>query len=59
VRYLLEDFGVAAIPGQAFVAAIPGQAFEYDPNFRISYATSMAKLERACARIENACKALV
>jgi len=50
VRYLLEGFGVAAISGQAF---------EYDPNFRISYATSMAELERACTRIEEACKALV
>lgn len=48
VKYLLA-FGVAAVPGSAF---------EYDPNFRISYATSMAELETACDRIEAACIAL-
>ncbi|MGH8759423.1 MAG: aminotransferase class I/II-fold pyridoxal phosphate-dependent enzyme, partial [Burkholderiales bacterium] len=49
VRYLLEHHDVAVVPGSAF---------EYDPNFRISYAVSMNELERACKRIEQACRAL-
>ena len=50
VKYLLESCGVAAVPGSAF---------EYDPNFRVSYATSMDTLQKAAARIETACNALV
>lgn len=49
VRYLLERHDVAVVPGSAF---------EFDPNFRISYAVSMNELERACERIERACGAL-
>ena len=48
-RYLLEDFEVAVVPGSVFGLA---------PYFRISYATSMAQLEEACARIAAACAAL-
>lgn len=44
--YLLEDAGVAVVPGAAF---------EYDPNIRLSYATSMENLEIACDRLEQAC----
>jgi aspartate aminotransferase len=49
VKYLLTSHGVAVVPGSAF---------EYDPNFRLSYATSMATLEIAAQRIEIACNAL-
>jgi aspartate aminotransferase len=43
-EYLLEH-GVAVVPGSAFGA----------PNyFRISFATSMSNLEKACERIKNA-----
>ena len=48
-RYLLQDFEVAVVPGSVFGLA---------PYFRISYATSMAQLEEACARITAACAAL-
>ncbi len=49
VTYLLEA---------ALVAVVPGSAFEYDPNFRLSYAASLEELEKACDRIEAAVLAL-
>ena len=49
MTYLLED---------AEVAAVQGEAFGLSPHFRISYATSTAALETACARIRKACEAL-
>jgi aspartate aminotransferase len=48
-HYLLQDFEVAVVPGSVFGLA---------PYFRISYATSMAQLQEACARIAAACAAL-
>ncbi|MBF0611739.1 MAG: aminotransferase class I/II-fold pyridoxal phosphate-dependent enzyme, partial [Magnetococcales bacterium] len=39
---MLENYGVAVVPGSAF---------GMDPYFRISYATSMANLEKAMERI--------
>ena len=48
-KYLLEQCGVAVIPGSAF---------EFDPNIRISYASSMSSLEQACDRLEKACAEL-
>ncbi|MCD6035576.1 MAG: aspartate transaminase [Rickettsiales bacterium] len=47
--YLLED---------ALVAVVPGIAFGSEGYFRISYATSDAVLENACARIKAACEKL-
>ena len=47
--YLLEEVGVAVVPGSAFGA---------DPFFRISYATSDSVLEEACNRIKKACDQL-
>lgn len=47
--YLLQEVEVAVVPGSVFGLA---------PYFRISYATSMAQLEEACARITAACAAL-
>lgn len=47
--YLLEDAGIAVVPGTAF---------EYDPNFRLSYATSMENLQIACDRLEQACQGI-
>jgi len=44
--YLLEASGIAVVPGAAF---------EYDPNIRLSYATSMDNLKIACDRLEQAC----
>ncbi|MBN9235637.1 MULTISPECIES: pyridoxal phosphate-dependent aminotransferase [Phyllobacteriaceae] len=47
--YLLDQFGVAAVPGSAFLA----------PSFlRISYASSQTELDLACKRIIYACEAL-
>ena len=44
VTELLEEEGVAAVQGSAF-----GQG----PNFRVSYATSLDKLETACKKIQK------
>jgi len=49
VRYLLEETGVAVVHGEAFGLS---------PHFRISYATSTEVLREACARIDQACRAL-
>jgi aspartate aminotransferase len=40
------------------VAVVHGTAFGLAPNFRISYATSNAELEDACARIQRFCASL-
>ena len=40
------------------VAAVPGIAFGADDYVRISYATSMANLQKGCERIERFCKSL-
>jgi aspartate aminotransferase len=40
------------------VAAVPGIAFGADDYLRISYATSMANIEKGLARIEKFCEAL-
>lgn len=47
--YLLEDYGVAVVPGRAF--GVPGY-------FRLSYAYSMDLLEQAATSIRTACGAL-
>ncbi|MCH2038582.1 MAG: pyridoxal phosphate-dependent aminotransferase, partial [Rickettsiales bacterium] len=47
--YLLEE---------ALVAVVPGIAFGAENFFRISYATSDEILEKACARIKEACEKL-
>ena len=44
-EYLLENVGVAVVPGSAFGA---------EGYFRISFATSMANLEEALNRIQRA-----
>ncbi|MCH8347884.1 MAG: pyridoxal phosphate-dependent aminotransferase [Proteobacteria bacterium] len=49
VKYLLEDKGVAVIPGEVFGLS---------PYFRLSYAASMETLEDACGRIQEAAAAL-
>jgi aspartate aminotransferase len=46
---LLEETGVAVVFGAAFGLS---------PNFRVSYATSDAILEKACARIQTFCAGL-
>jgi len=48
--YLLQDFGVAIVPGSAF---------GMDSHARLSFATSMAVLEKALDRIENGLKSLL
>ncbi|UVC15510.1 pyridoxal phosphate-dependent aminotransferase [Mesorhizobium onobrychidis] len=47
--YLLEQFGVAVVPGSGFMAS---------PYIRVSYAASEDELKRACGRIFAACTAL-
>jgi aspartate aminotransferase len=53
----LEDSGAFArwLLNEVGVAVVHGTAFGLDPFFRISYATSLAHLEDACARIRTAC----
>ena len=48
-KYLLEEAGVAVVPGVAF---------ELDPYVRLSYAVSMAELEEAAKRLRRACSEL-
>ncbi len=48
-RYFLEAYDLAVVPGAAF---------DFDPNIRISYATSMENLVKACDRMTAACAAL-
>jgi len=52
-----EDF-VTALLEEEGVAVVQGSAFGLGPHFRISYATSNAALEEACARIQRFCAAL-
>lgn len=49
VTYILEDYGVAAVQGEAFGLS---------PHFRVSYATSNEALIEACTRIQTACSKL-
>ena len=51
------DFATALLK-ETHVAVVPGSAFHGAPNFRISYATSMAQLEEACTRIQAFCSSL-
>jgi len=48
-KHLLQDCGVAVIPGSAF---------EFDPHIRISYASSIETLEQACDRMQRFCNSL-
>ena len=41
------------------VAAVPGNAFGADDYIRLSYATSMANIQKGLERIERFCKGLV
>ena len=53
-----DEAFVAYLLDYARVAAVQGAAFGLSPAMRISYATSTALLEQACARIQDACAAL-
>ncbi len=46
------DFS-SALLAEAHVAVVPGEAFGTNDHVRISYATSMAELERGLDRLEN------
>ena len=46
-----QDF-VTELLSQEGVAAVQGSAFGTGPNFRVSYATSLANLESACRKIQ-------
>ena len=52
-----DDFAAYLLETEK-VVVVPGSAFGLSPYFRISYATSEAKLEEACRRIQRACAAL-
>jgi aspartate aminotransferase len=52
-----SDF-CAKLLEQEKVAAVPGIAFGADDYIRLSYATSMANIEKGLGRLENFCKAL-
>jgi aspartate aminotransferase len=48
----------AKLLDQEKVAAVPGIAFGADDYIRLSYATSMANIEKGLTRIENFCRSL-
>ena len=52
-----DDFAAYLLETEK-VVVVPGSAFGLSPYFRISYATSDAKLEEAGRRIQRACAAL-
>ena len=54
---LLETDGdfVTALLEEEGVAAVPGEAFGLSPYFRVSYATSTEALTEACTRIQRFC----
>ena len=52
-----EDF-VSELLGETGVAVVHGSAFGQGPNFRVSYATSLAQLETACKKIQTFTAAL-
>ncbi|HWA01052.1 MAG TPA: pyridoxal phosphate-dependent aminotransferase [Caulobacterales bacterium] len=52
-----EDFARELLEAEG-VAVVHGKAFGLEPCFRISYATSNALLEDACARIQRFCGSL-
>lgn len=52
-----EDFAVELLETEG-VSVVFGAAFGLSPHFRISYATSNAALEDACARIQRFCAAV-
>jgi aspartate aminotransferase len=52
-----EDFASELLQAEG-VAVVHGEAFGLSPFFRISYATSNAVLENACARIQRFCASL-
>jgi aspartate aminotransferase len=65
--YLFPNIGKTGLSSSDFcakllekekVAAVPGIAFGADDCFRLSYATSMANVEKGLERIERFCKAL-
>ena len=65
--YLFPNIGKTGLSSSDFcakllekekVAAVPGIAFGADDCFRLSYATSMADVEKGLERIERFCKAL-
>ena len=52
-----EDFAMSLLKSKS-VGIVHGSAFGLSPYFRISYATSMEKLEEACNRIIDYCAEL-
>lgn len=53
-----ESFADYLLNGDAKVAVIPGRGFGADHNVRLSYATSMANIEKGVERIAKAVSAL-
>jgi aspartate aminotransferase len=51
------DFAAALLEDEG-VAVVPGAAFGLSPFFRVSYATGMDALEDACRRIQRFCASL-
>jgi aspartate aminotransferase len=52
-----KDF-VTALLEEHNVAAVHGEAFGLSPHFRVSYATSLDQLQKACERIQAFCASL-
>jgi aspartate aminotransferase len=58
VRIEDDEAFCTALLEEEGVAVVFGAAFGLSPNFRVSYATSDAVLEEACARIRRFCEGL-
>ena len=52
-----KDFAMNLLENKS-ISVVHGEAFGLSPYFRISYATSMEKLETACNRIIEFCDEL-
>ena len=52
-----SDF-VTALLEEEGVATVPGEAFGLSPHFRVSYATDVKALSKACKRIQRFCQGL-
>lgn len=56
-KYLENDMDVCSyLLNMANVAAVPGSAFGMEGYFRISFATSTERLQKACEQIKSACQ---
>ena len=58
-KIIKDDYDFANyLLNNAKVAVVPGIAFGKSPYFRLSYATSLQELQKACDQIKESLKSL-